>query len=80
MKLMPSRSSSPAPGILPSRPPPCGTVVAVAPQTDAVDLTDEQLIERIEQLRRGVDEGTLPLWTGEEPLADYVGRARTLRR
>ena len=52
--------------------------MTVAHQTDAAELTDEQLLERIEQLRGGVEDGTLPVWTGEEPLGDYMARARAL--
>ncbi len=44
------------------------------------DLTDEELVRRIIEVRRGAEDGTLPLWTGDEPLAAYLDRARALRR
>jgi hypothetical protein len=44
------------------------------------DLTENELVQRMTTSRRGVEDGTLPLWTGDEPLAAYLERARALRR
>ncbi|MDP9073534.1 MAG: hypothetical protein M3N98_05030 [Actinomycetota bacterium] len=52
----------------------------MAQETEVPDLTDEELVQRITEVRRGVEDGTLPLWTDDEPLADYLDRARAMRR
>ena len=52
----------------------------MAQHGEAADLDDEELAQRIIDLRRGVEEGTIPLWTGDEPLPAYLDRARSLHR
>ena len=54
--------------------------VAMAQHGEAADLDDEELAQRIIDLRRGVEEGTIALWTGDEPLPAYLDRARSLHR
>jgi hypothetical protein len=52
----------------------------VAQETAMPELTDEELLQRITELRRGVADGTIPLWTGDESLSAYLDRARSARR
>jgi hypothetical protein len=52
----------------------------MAQQTDASGLTDEELVQRIKDVRQGVEDGTIPLWTGNEALSVYLDRARNVGR
>ena len=42
-------------------------------------LTGAEIAQQIEAIRRGVADGTIPLWTGDEPLSSYLERARSLQ-
>ena len=52
----------------------------MAQETETPDLTDEEMLQRITDVRRGVEDSTLPMWTGDEPLLAYLERARALHR
>jgi hypothetical protein len=54
--------------------------MTMAQHGEAADSDDEELVQRIIGLRRGVEEGTIALWTGDEALPAYLDRARSLRR
>jgi hypothetical protein len=52
----------------------------VTSRADAAELDDVELARRINDLRQGVEEGIVPLWTGDEPMSAYLERARNQRR
>jgi hypothetical protein len=42
-----------------------------------LDFTDEQmLIQRIDEITEGINDGSIPLWRGDEPIANHLDRAR----
>jgi hypothetical protein len=52
----------------------------VARDTETVELTDEELLQRIEEVTRGVEDGTIGLWHGDEPIVDHLERTRRRRQ
>jgi hypothetical protein len=53
---------------------------AVARQIETPELTDQELMSRVEELEHGIEDGTIPMWRGDEPLADHLERVRAGRR